>query len=250
MKMKMSNRDKKILLFFGAILIVAASYFLVFTKMMEKKNTLVDANASLRTEVQQLETMEAQKASVQEETQKYQQNIAKTLSKFPSEVRTQNAIYDLNEMYEGIENVKIQSESYKMNQIFYQPGAATAADGTNTNAAPAASTIPASTATVSAITSDTSVKDIVSAAANYIGYRSDVAVAFTAPYNSLKEVVNYINNSEDRMTITDISATKDAESDDLTCSMTISMYAISGTGEIYQQPNVDDPGSKKQNIFK
>ena len=65
-KKKMSNRDKMMLFIFGAILIVAAAYFLVFAKMNERKDTLKTENETLSQEVQKLETMEAQKDSVLE----------------------------------------------------------------------------------------------------------------------------------------------------------------------------------------
>ena len=98
-KKKMSNRDKMMLFIFGAILIVAAAYFLVFAKMNEKKSALEAENTTLSQEVSKLETMEAQKDSVLEETKQTQLDVADVLSKFPAEVRTEDAIYDLNDMY-------------------------------------------------------------------------------------------------------------------------------------------------------
>ena len=122
-KKKMSNRDKMMLFIFGAILIVAAAYFLVFAKMNEKRSALEAENTTLSQEVSKQETMEAQKDSVLEETKQTQLDVADVLSKFPAEVRTEDAIYDLNDMYESISDVKIESESFNMNQLFYQQGA-------------------------------------------------------------------------------------------------------------------------------
>lgn len=243
MKKKMSDRDKKILLFFAAIVVVAAVYFLVFTKLNEKKDAIEAENVQLQTEVTQLETMEAQKQTVLDDTADKQTKIGEILSEFPSEVRTQNAIYELNEMYESIDDVKIQSESYTMNQLFYQPAASVDENGN-----PIVSET-AQNASVSAVTADTPVGDVVSAAANYTGYKSDVSVVFTAPYNSLKKVIDFINDSEDRMTITSISATKVEGSEILSCNMTVSMYAISGTGENYEQPNINNSDKGVGNLF-
>lgn len=249
-KKKMSNRDKMMLFIFGAILIVAAAYFLVFAKMNEKKSALAAENATLSQEVSKLETMEAQKDSVLEETRQTQLNVADVLSKFPAEVRTEDAIYDLNDMYESISDVKIESESFNMNQLFYQQGtvgAATDDNATTTGASPAPKTNPAS---VAAITSDTPVQDVITAAADYTGYRSTVNVSFTSTYDSLKKVVDFINKSKDRMTISEISATAGEEENALTCNMSIDMYAISGTGEIYESPNVSNGNTGVDNIFR
>lgn len=246
-KKKMSNRDKMMLFIFGAILIVAAAYFLVFAKMNEKRATLVAENTTLSQEVSKLETMEAQKDSVLEETKQTQLDVADVLSKFPAEVRTEDAIYDLNDMYESISDVKIQSESFNMNQLFYQQGAVGTDATATANASPAPKSNPAS---VAAITSDTPVNDVITAAADYTGYRSTVNVSFTSTYDSLKKVVDFINKSKDRMTISEISATADDEENALACAMTIDMYAISGTGEVYESPNVSNGNTGVDNIFR
>jgi hypothetical protein len=241
-KKKMSNRDKMVLFIVAAVLIVLAVYFFVFTKMNERKDALVSENETLFQEVEHLETLEAQKDATIAETQTTQQDIADTLSKFPPEVNTEDAIYDLNQLYNDISDVEIQSESYNMNQIFYQ-GGSLVDGGTETVS-------NAEAASVAAITSETSVSDVVSAAADYTGYRSDIAVSFTAPYKSVKKVVDYINESEDRMTITSMSMSAGEDSGELSCSMSISMYAISGTGEIYNQPDVSNGNVGVDNIFR
>jgi hypothetical protein len=242
-KKKMTNRDKMMLFIIAAIAVVAIVYFFVFTKTNEKTDALVSANETLFQEVEQLETLEAQKDATIAETQTMQLDIADTLSKFPSEVNTEDAIYDLNQMYNDIANVKIQSETYNMNQVFYQGGSTDSTDTSST-------TSTVNNASVAAITSETPVSEVVSAAADYTGYRSDVTVAFTAPYKSVKKVVDYINESDDRMTITSMSMSSSDDTKDLTCSMSLSMYAISGTGEIYNQPDVSNGNTGVDNIFR
>ncbi|MCI7062907.1 MAG: hypothetical protein MR965_12050 [Lachnospiraceae bacterium] len=251
-KKKMSNRDKMMLFIFGAIIIVAAAYFLVFAKMTEKKNELETQNSTLTQEVSKLETMEAQRDEVLEDTRQTQIKVADVLGKFPAEVRTEDAIYDLNEMYESISDVKILSENFNMNQLFYQQGAVSdgTADSQTTTDSSSTETEKTNPASVSAITSDTPATDVISAAADYTGYRSTVNVTFSATYNALKEVVDFIKKSPDRMTISDISATAGEDDDLLTCSMTVDMYAISGTGEIYESPNVSNGNTGVNNIFR
>ena len=52
------------------------------------------------------------------------------------------------------------------------------------------------------------------------------------------------------MTISEISATADDEESVLACAMTIDMYAISGTGEVYESPNVSNGNTGVDNIFR
>ena len=240
MKKKMSDRDKKILYFLGAIAVVALVYFFVFTKFNEKKSVLASENAQLQEEVTRLANMEAQKQTVIDETLQLKDAIGKRLQEFPSEVRTQNAIYDLYQMQEQIKDVEVQSQSYTMNELFFQPST-----GVDANGNPIVSDTTTQNASVSAVTQDTPVNEVVSAAAGYTGYRSNINVVFTSTYDALKDVIDYINNEEDRMTITSISATaaEDANASDLlSCNMTVSMYAISGTGEEYKEPDVAQSG--------
>lgn len=249
-KRKMSNRDKMMLYILGAFAILALVYFFVFAKLNEKKATLVAENATLQTEVSELETMDAQKDAVLEDTKEHQQMIADVLSKFPSDVRVQNVIYDLNEMYESIPDVNISSEGYNMNELFYTAAGSVEEGAVSADAADGTTIQKTQEASIAAVTADTPASEVVSAAANYTGYKSTITVAFTAPYASLKKVVDYINNSEDRMTITDISMTKSDDTVDLTCSMTICMYSITGTGELYEQPEIKNDNAGVNNIFR
>ncbi len=252
MKKKMSNRDKKILFIFGAVLVLAASYFLVANNLKTKTQEILAQNKTLDQEVTRLEQMDAKKDSVTANTTNVKKLIDAKLKQFPLEVRTQNIIAELHNMESKVvEGVQIQSESYKMNQIFYQ-GAGAPTDGMT------------QIATGVSIKEDTPSSAAADAASNYVGYRSDVVVAFTADYDELQQVIQYINESElriknpdtdpgNRMTITDLSATKDADSDDLVCNMTVSMYAISGTSVLYQQPEINETtgnlSEKENGIF-
>lgn len=242
MKKKMSNRDKKILFIFGAILVLAASYFLVYNNLKTKTATLVAENATLDEEVRRLESMNARKDDVAASTSKIKGRIETKLENFPLEVRTQNIIAELHNMSNNeIEGVNIKSESYKMNQIFYQNASEAQMEGVT------------QIVTGVSIKADTPSNVAVDAASNYVGYRSDVVVGFTAEYADLQDVIDYINESKNRMTITDLSVTKDADSDELVCNMTVSMYAISGTSFTYQQPeDVEELGNvseQKNGIF-
>ncbi len=247
MKKKMSNRDKKILYIFGAIVILAATYFLGYSNLKAKTETIEAENATLNAEVERLDNMAASKDTVIDNTEKLRNNVIEKLEQFPLEVRTQNIIAELHNMYNEIEGVKIQSESYKMNQIFYQQGE-TPEEGTT------------EITTGVSIKADTPASAAVTAASGYMGYRSDVVVAFTAKYGQLQDVITYINDSEtrvgtnepgNRMTITDLAVTKDASTEVLNCTMTVSMYAISGTAFEYQQPeDVGEMGNlKNDGIF-
>ena len=65
-KMKISDSDKRLLIIFFAIVILACSYFFIFNKSMSKASELEATNDEDRIKVQQMETMEAALPQVKE----------------------------------------------------------------------------------------------------------------------------------------------------------------------------------------
>ena len=247
---KMKDKDKQILYILGAIIILAAVYFLIFNNFNEKKATLQDENATLSQEVQTLESMVANKQNVLDDTELKTNQVKEIIAKFPSEIRIQNVITHLHDMSTEVDDVDVTSESYTMNTLF----AGATADGTDATAAadPNATATSAPENTVAPITNDTTAGEIVAASAGYTGYRSDIVVNFSTNYDSLKDVIDYINNSENRMTITSMNASSNDNADEaeLDCTMTVTMYSIANTGNVYSEPTVDGINTGKNDLFK
>ena len=95
---KMKDKDKQILYILGAIIILAAVYFLIFNNFNEKKAALQDENATLSQEVQTLESMVANKQNVLDDTELKTNQVKEIIAKFPSEIRIQNVITHLHDM--------------------------------------------------------------------------------------------------------------------------------------------------------
>ena len=71
-KLKISDSDKRLLLIFFAIVIVACSYFFIFNKGMSKAAKIEEQNTTDRAKVQQMEQMEAGLPKVKENIQAMQ----------------------------------------------------------------------------------------------------------------------------------------------------------------------------------
>lgn len=248
---KMKDKDKQILYILGAIIILAAVYFLIFNNFNEKKAALQDENATLSQEVQTLESMVANKQNVLDDTELKTNQVKEIIAKFPSEIRIQNVIKHLHDMSTEVDDVDVKSENYTMNTLF-AGATAEGADAAAPAADPNATATPAPENTVAPITSDTTAGEIVAASSGYTGYRSDIVVNFSTNYDSLKDVIDYINNSENRMTITSMNATSNdnAEGAELDCTMTVTMYSIANTGNVYSEPTVDGINTGKNDLFK
>ena len=72
-KIKISDSDKRLLIIFFAIVILACSYFFIFNKGMTKASELEAQNEQDSAKVQQMQMMEAALPQVKENIQKMKQ---------------------------------------------------------------------------------------------------------------------------------------------------------------------------------
>lgn len=222
-KVSISDRDKKILYIVGGIVLLALAYFLGFQKMMASKNEVVQENIALQADVEKLVAMVANKAKVESETQEFKTNTENILVKYPPEVRTQDAIHQLDLLEKGVNGLVLQAESFTMNQVFFMNGALT--EGEVQDVAAPAETSEASGEAVQG---------------PIIGYRSGVTTNFTTNYDNLKEVIQFVNTNPNRMTINSITVSQGEGAKKLTCNMEVNMYAISGTEKEYKDPVIPE----------
>ena len=228
-KAKISDRDKKILFIVGGLVILALAYFLGFQKMMESRSVLVEENITLEQEVQKLLGMVAKKAEVEQQTQQYLTDREDILAKYPPELRTQDVIYQLDLMEQDVKDLVLETEGYTMNQIFFANGALLDAGVQDVAVAPT----DATGGTATAIT----------------GYRSDITTGYKTNYKSLVKIIDFINNNENRMVIDNITLNQAEGEKQINCSMTLKMYAVSGTEKEYQDPAVPAGKFGKDELF-
>lgn len=222
-KVSISDRDKKVLYIVAGIVLVALAYFLGFQKMMATKNEVVQENITLDAEVKKLVAMVADKATVEQKTQQFKDDTEKILVNYPLEVRTQDAIYQLDLMEKGINGLALQAESFTMNQIFFMNGALTEEAVQDVAAAP-----------------ETTEASGEAAQGPVTGYRSSVTTNFTTSYKNLKSVIDFINKNQNRMSISSITVSQGEGAKELTCNMEVNMYAISGIEKEYNDPSIPE----------
>ena len=65
-----------------------------------------------------------------------------------------------------------------------------------------------------------------------------VTMSYTGTYAQLKKAINFIEDYGERTTVNDLTSTYDETTNQLTGSMTLNMYTLSGTGQKYTEPSV------------
>lgn len=218
-KIKISDSDKRLLIIFFAIVILACSYFFIFNKGMTKASELEAQNEQDSAKVQQMQQMEASLPQVKENIENMKQTQADIIAKYPSDMTTEKTIESLQDYEDHSSDFHITDITFAMNMPLVGAVDTTAAD--------------ASTDT----------------AGNVAGYYASIGIRYEASYNGLKEMIAYVNAFQDRTTITQFTAAFDDATGKLTGEMTLNMYYITNTGKEYVPPVFDFMPKGVSNIF-
>ena len=267
-KTTLADKDKKVLMILGALVILALAWFLGYQKFNEQRETVATENDQLAMEVSQLRAKVSKKAQVEADTEKKNARTEQVLLAYPSELRTQDAINRFDQLEKKVKGLTITTENFTMNQIFFQDGAALEqvvaqnadSDAQSKDANSGNSTASGNNAqnstnnTSNTATNETAAADNAQNAqstdtGNYTGYRSDVGITFATDYKALKSVLNFINNSE-RMNVSNVNISSDEGSKALQCTMTVQMFSVGGQAKEYKDLTLSGVPLRKDNIFQ
>ena len=268
-KTTLADKDKKVLMILGALVILALAWFLGYQKFNEQRETVATENDQLAMEVSQLRAKVSKKAQVEADTEKKNARTEQVLLAYPSELRTQDAINRFDQLEKKVKGLTITTENFTMNQIFFQDGAALeqvvaqnadddaqskdANSGNSTasgNNAQNSTNNTANAATNEAAAADNAQNAQSTDTGNYTGYRSDVGITFATDYKSLKSVLNFINNYSERMNVSNVNFSSDEGSKALQCTMTVQMFSVGGQAKEYKDLTLSGVPLRKDNIFQ
>lgn len=253
----MADREKNVLLIIASIAILALAWFLGFQKFNEKRVVVEEQNNQLEAEVNDLERKRGQQAAMEKDTSDKRGLIETMIVQYPTELRTEDVIDRYDKLEKKVKGLTVETETFNMNQIFFTSGAvldqlvSSEAASDDANAA-----APAATDTADTTEASGDGTTGVAPAAAYVGYRSDSVATFSTDYDSLKTIINFINEySDGRMNVRTFNITAEEGSKPLRCTMTVSMYSVGGRPdtdgtEAYVSPAFNTVSTKKENLFK
>lgn len=260
-KIKISDSDKRLLIIFFAIVLLACSYFFVFNKGMNKASELEVQNAEDRAKVQQMQQMEASLPQVKEKIENMKQTQADIIAKYPSDMTTEKSIESLQDYEDHSSDFHITDITFAMRMPLVGTADTTAADSstdaadssteTADGAADSAADDTSATTDTTADTQSTEdgTDDAATDASVVAGYYASIGIRYEASYSGLKEMIAYVNEFKDRTTITQFTAAFDDATGKLTGEMTLNMYYITNTGKDYVPPVFDFMPKGVSNIF-
>lgn len=76
-----------------------------------------------------------------------------------------------------------------------------------------------------------------------------LTVNYSCNYEQLKKLIDFINVYPERMNIRSISVSYDSETSDLSGSLVLNLFAVTGTDRVYEEPDIEDIRLGEDNIF-
>lgn len=213
--MTIRKRDIKLLLILAGIVLIAASYFLVYQSYMGKAQTAEAEAQQMAPRVAQLRGYEQNVSRYRSETSKDKETIAAQMKRYPTDVRPEDMVMYAQTLGRtcGLDISKI-----------------TFADPVSVLAYKSVDSKGAGTRALTA-------------------YERSMTISCNLSYQGLKQMIDTVNGSALRTTVNSISVSFDSETGQLTGNVQLNKYFITGDGDKYAPTAVPDMPLGKSNLF-
>lgn len=243
----MSNGQKTALLVFLGIAIGALSIIYVAKPNWEKRAALITENAALQQRLTELQGKQARREEYIAETEEYRAKFNELLDAFPADLNQEISIMFMQGIRDS-NDFEIDSLGLGAQEQFYVLGYG-GGDAAITSPAPTeAETEGTEDAATEAAPTDLAVGGVTDTS-NYECYRAAFPITYKGSYESLKDVVAYINTNKDRMTVNTVDIAYDSDADRYTGNMNVMCYAIESEDRPERSVELNDVEIGVDNIF-
>ena len=259
--MNISMRDKKLLLMFSGVAVFGLGWFFGYRPQMEEAANIEAANKPLEERLSNLLELAGNRDFYISETENAQNKINEYVSKFPSDVKEENGIVLAqnieNSLGMQISNVGIATKEFvasidgsteeeiaEQNETMSEQANSQTREqideieGTDSKAAEELQNASDIAAAQADSTSQTPVL-----------YRTQDTLEFNGTYANLKDVVAYLAEQTGRLTVDNMNASYDTSTGYLTGSIVVNMFSMTGTGNIYTEPDAGQVAYGTSNLF-
>ena len=260
--MKVSMRDKKILLMFIGILVFFVGWYFGYRPQMEKADQIEDLNGALEEQLQDLLELAANKDFYVSETASIKDKISEDISEFPADVRPEDGIVLANKMENElgfqITNVGVGEKEFvasldgSSEEDLAQSQDQTMSEQANAQTQDQIDNIEGTDSQAEEDlqnASDAAVTDQSSDSQVPVLYRTQVTLQFNGTYAGLKKAVLYVADQSGRMTLDNVNASYDTSTGNLTGTIIVNIFSMSGTERTYTEPDAGSVAYGTDNIF-
>lgn len=260
--MKVSMRDKKILLMFIGILVFFVGWYFGYRPQMEKADQIEDLNGALEEQLQDLLELAANKDFYVSETASIKDKISEYISEFPADVRPEDGIVLANKMENElgfqITNVGVGEKEFvasldgSSEEDLAQSQDQTMSEQANAQTQEQIDNIEGTDSQAEADlqnASDAAAADQSSDSQVPVLYRTQVTLQFNGTYAGLKKAVLYVADQSGRMTLDNVNASYDTSTGNLTGTIIVNIFSMTGTDRTYTEPDAGSVAYGTANIF-
>ena len=260
--MKVSMRDKKILMMFIGILVFFVGWYFGYRPQMEKADQIEDLNGALEEQLQDLLELAANKDFYVSETASIKDKINEYISEFPADVRPEDGIVLANKMENElgfqITNVGVGEKEFvasldgSAEEDLAQSQDQTMSEQANAQTQEQIDNIEGTDSQAEADlqnASDAAAADQSSDSQVPVLYRTQVTLQFNGTYAGLKKAVLYVADQSGRMTLDNVNASYDTSTGNLTGTIIVNIFSMTGTDRTYTEPDAGSVAYGTANIF-
>ncbi|MBE6648163.1 MAG: hypothetical protein E7614_01430 [Ruminococcaceae bacterium] len=216
--MKLATRDKNLLVFLLVAVIIICAYYLGYKKFTAEKVTLESDIATLEKKIDTKKEQYKKKDFYLIMTNIYGNKFEEELEKFPEDIQEENQIMFFKEIEAFL---KSEKNDFNIPSVSFTEGRTII-----------------------------KFKETQKATGElYEGLSSTVSFPYTLEYEKFKELLNYLEEYEDRNVISTVSASYSEDLKMVSGSVVFVQYAISEETRVLLQPEIEDILLGTDNIF-
>ncbi|MDE6434251.1 MAG: hypothetical protein K2L07_08475 [Lachnospiraceae bacterium] len=251
----MKDSEKTILLSIAGIAIIVLSAIYVMKPNIEEYQKKQQEAQQLQARLQELQAKQADREKYLEDTEKYNKEFEEVLNYFPADLNQEITVMFLdgikkdNEM--DFSKVQLGEE-----ELFYTLGSNGAdatlggtTDSTGTTEATSEAESTEEATTEAAASGELAEGEAPIDDSAYNCFRAEFPMEYYGSYSSLKNVIDYIDAYQDRITINSIDITYKAENDVYEGNMTMYCYAVRSGDRPERSIELNDVETGVDNIF-
>ena len=227
---KLTVMQKKIILIGLGLLILICSFFLVFQRNQDQATELDTQSQKLKRQVEYLSDLQLQVNQMKQTSEQHKTDTENYVKEYPSTVTQQKAIFNVYQMMVD-SGVRVTAIRPSESQKFIEKGQFVSTEQTENNGSGQKAVSPSAV--------EEAPEQQVDTLSQMVGKYSKYEVDMTGNMSQIMDMVDWVRDNKEHMSISNLSYTFDATSGKLTGTATINYYEINGNGNPYIEPKID-----------
>ena len=238
----MSERDKKLLIYLGALIILAVAYFLVGKPFLDKLDAVNREKSELQNELNAKRELIARQDEFIKGIDEANTEMHNIIDQFPEDNTDEKSLMFISHAEQDIPAWFAQIKFAETSENAIESASDQEAQAEAEAVASAEGEEASEPAPEAEVVEESALKDL-------IGRNTELGLKFMTKYKGFKDWIAYIRDYEDRMVIKEMEVEYDSAGDLVSGTMTLSQYALLGPGRELPPVETEITNLGKENVF-